>query len=118
VEPGQYLGLVISGGRAPEYLRYDAELMRIVRHFFETNKPVGCVCHGIEILAAADVIEGRRVTTVAKCRFDAEHSGATYEDVPVVVDGNLVTARTFWDNAPWMRAFMRLLNAARAQQES
>ena len=69
-----------------------------------------------EILAAADVIRGRRVTTVAKCRYDAEFSGAGYEDTPVVVDGNLVTARTFWDNAPWMREYMRLLNAAQAQQ--
>lgn len=113
VNPEEYLGLILSGGRAPEYLRYDSDLMRIVRHFFDANKPVACVCHGIEIIAAADVIRGKRVTTVAKCRYDAEFSGATYEDTPVVVDGNLVTARTFWDNAPWMREFMKLLNAAK-----
>jgi deglycase len=111
VRAEEYVGLIISGGRAPEYLRYDPDLMRITRHFFETDKPVASVCHGIEIVAAADVIRGRRVTTVAKCRYDAEFSGATYLDEPVVVDGNLVTARTFWDNAPWMREFMRLLNA-------
>jgi len=115
VKPEEYLGLIISGGRAPEYLRYDEDLMRIVRHFFETGKPVGCVCHGIEIVAAAGVIRGKRVTTVAKCRYDAEFSGATYEDTPVVVDGNLVTARTFWDSAPWMREFMKQLNSARSQ---
>jgi len=69
------------------------------------------VCHGIEIIAAADVIRGKRVTTVAKCQYDAESAGALYEDTPCVVDGNLVTARTFWDNAPWMREFMKLLNA-------
>lgn len=117
VNPEEYLGLVISGGRAPEYLRYDSDLMRIVRHFFDTNKPVGCVCHGIEIIAAADLIRGKRVTTVAKCRYDAEFSGAIYEDTPVVVDGNLVTARTFWDNAPWMREFMKMLNTARKGKE-
>lgn len=109
VRPDEYAALVISGGRAPEYLRYDADLMRITRHFFQEGKPVASVCHGIEIVAAADVIRGRRVTTVAKCRYDAEFSGATYVDEPVVVDDNLVTARTFWDNAPWMREFMRLL---------
>jgi len=113
VNPDEYLGLIIPGGRAPEYLRYDKDLMRITRHFFDRNKPVGCVCHGIEIIAAADVIRGRRVTTVPKCRYDAEFSGATYLDEPVVVDGNLVTARTFWDNAHWMREFMKLLNAVR-----
>lgn len=113
VVPEEYLGLVVSGGRAPEYLRYDQDLMRITRHFFAANKPVASVCHGIEILATADVIRGRRVTTVPKCAFDAEVCGATFVDAPVVVDGNLVCARTWWDNTPWMREYMRLLNAAR-----
>src|SRR5687768_12091395 len=98
IRPEEYAGLIISGGRAPEYLRYDADLMRVTRHFFEQDRPVASVCHGIEIIAAADVIRGRVVTTVAKCRYDAEFSGAEYVDEPVVVDGNLVTARTFWDN--------------------
>lgn len=113
IRPEEYLGLIISGGRAPEYLRYDADLMRVTRHFFQEQKPVACVCHGIEIIAAADVIRGRRLTTVAKCRYDAEFSGALYVDEPVVTDGNLVTARTFWDSAPWMREYMRLLGAHR-----
>jgi len=113
VKSEEYLGLIISGGRAPEYLRYDQDLMAITRHFAEAGKPIGSVCHGIEIIAAADVIRGKRVTTVAKCQYDAEFSGGLYEDSEVVVDGNLVTARTFWDNAPWMREFMKLLNAAR-----
>src|SRR5262245_46243652 len=90
VRPDQYAGMVISGGRAPEYLRYDADLIRLTRWFFENGVPVASVCHGIEIVAAADVIRGRKVTTVAKCRFDAEFSGATYLDQEVVVDGNLV----------------------------
>ena len=115
VRPEEYVGLVLSGGRAPEYLRYDADLMRLTRHFCEQGKPVACVCHGIEILAAAGVLEGKHVTTVAKCRYDVEFSGGTYLDESVVVDGNLVTARTFWDNAPWMREFVRLLDACRAQ---
>ncbi len=116
VDPEEYAALIISGGRAPEYLRYDEDLMRTVRHFFAENKPVACVCHGIEILAAADVIRGKRVTTVAKCQYDAEFSGAIYEDTPVVVADNLVTARTFWDGAPWMREFMKILNAALRHQ--
>ncbi len=113
VNPETYLGLVISGGRAPEYLRYDEDLMAITRHFGESGKPIASVCHGIEIVAKAGVIKGKTVTTVAKCRFDAEVCGATYVDAPVVVDGNIVTARTFHDNAHWMREYMKLLNAAR-----
>lgn len=115
VKPEEYAGLFVSGGRAPEYLRYDQDLLRITRHFFEANKPVAVVCHGIEIVSAAGVIRGRTVTTVAKCALDAEQGGAQYVNQPVVVDGNLVTARTWHDNAPFMRAFMTML-AARARQ--
>lgn len=113
VDPDQYLGLILSGGRAPEFLRYDQDLIRITRHFFAADKPVASVCHGIEIIATADVIGGRRVTTVPKCRFDAEVRGATFVDAPVVVDRNLVCARTWWDSAEWMREYLKLLNAAR-----
>jgi protease I len=109
VQVEAYSGLVLSGGRAPEYLRYDVDLMRITKQFFAERKPVASVCHGIEIIAAADVIRGREVTTVAKCRYDCEFSGATYVDREVVVSGNLVTARTWHDNPVWMRAFIRLL---------
>ncbi|MDB5306101.1 MAG: ThiJ/PfpI domain protein [Gemmataceae bacterium] len=111
VDPAEYAGLFVSGGRAPEYLRYDQDLLRITRHFFETNKPVAVVCHGIEIVSAAGVIRGRTVTTVAKCSLDAEQGGAAYVDQAVVVDGNLVTARTWHDYAPFMRQFMSMLQA-------
>ena len=111
VDPRQYAALFLSGGRAPEYLRDDPDLLRITRHFFEAGKPVASVCHGIEILTAADVIRGRTVTTVAKCARDAAQGGARYVDRPVVVDGNLVSARTWHDTAPFLREFMKLLKA-------
>ncbi len=113
IKSEEYLGLVISGGRAPEYIRYDEDLMRITKEFAEADKPIASVCHGIEILARAGVINGKTVTTVAKCRYDAEVCGATYVDEPVVVDGNIVTAPTFHENTEWMREFMRVLNRAR-----
>ena len=109
VDPSEFAGMVITGGRAPEYLRYDPDLIRITRAMFAEKKPVASVCHGIEVVAAADVIRGLEVTTVAKCRLDCEFSGATYVDREVVVSGNLVTARTWHDNAPWMREFLKLL---------
>jgi protease I len=111
IQPEDYAGIVLSGGRAPEYLRYDQDLIRTVRHLHQKGLPVASVCHGIEILAAADIIRGKRITTVKKCRFDAEVVGATYVDEPVVVDGNLICARTWHDNHLWMREFMRQLNA-------
>ena len=109
VKPGDYAALFLSGGRAPEYLRDDEDLLRITRHFFEAGKPVASVCHGIEILTAAGVIRGRTVTTVKKCARDAAQGGARFVDKPVVVDGNLVSARTWHDNAPFLREFMKLL---------
>ncbi len=113
VDPSEYDGLFVSGGRAPEYLRYDKDLMKITRHFFEAKKPVAVVCHGIEIVSAAGVIRGRKVTTVGKCAMDCTQGGGKYVDQPIVVDGNLVTARTWHDNAPFMREFMKMLRKAR-----
>jgi protease I len=111
VDPTEYVGVFVSGGRAPEYLRYDRELMRIMRHFSEAKKPIAVVCHGIEIVSAAGCIRGRTVTTVAKCALDAEQGGAKYVDQPVVVDGNVVSARTWHDNTPFMKAYMNMLGA-------
>src|SRR5262245_44144444 len=113
VRPEEYAGIVLSGGRAPEYLRYDEDLLRLVRWFCEKGLPVASVCHGIEIVAAADVIRGKTVTTVRKCRLDAELSGATYVDREVVLSGNLVTARTWHDNPAFMREFLKLLRQSR-----
>ncbi|MDD4869088.1 MAG: DJ-1/PfpI family protein [Kiritimatiellae bacterium] len=111
VDPTQYIGMFVSGGRAPEYLRYDKDLMRITKHFFEANKPVAVVCHGIEIVSAAGVIRGRTVTTVAKCAMDAEQGGAKYVDQPMVLDGNMVSCRTWHDYAPCMCEFMKMLKS-------
>ena len=113
VKPQEYAGILVSGGRAPEYIRYDEHLLNAVRWICEAGRPVGSVCHGIEVLATADVIRGKRITTVPKCRFDAEVCGATYVETPVVVDGLLVTARGALDGWRWMREFVRLLEEQR-----
>jgi len=109
VDPTDYCGMFVSGGRAPEYLRYDADLLDATRSIHGAGKPIACVCHGIEILAAAECIRGRTVTTVAKCQRDAEQGGATYVDRETVVDGNIVTARTWHDNTSLLREFISML---------
>lgn len=109
IKADEYAGIILSGGRAPEYIRYDEDLLRVVRHLHQKGLPVGSVCHGIEILATAGVIRGKRITTVKKCKFDAEVVGATFVDEPIVVDGNIICARTWHDNHLWMREFMRQL---------
>jgi protease I len=112
VRPGDYAGLFLSGGRAPEYLRYDLDLLRITRHFFEANKPVAVVCHGVEIVAAAGLLDGRTMTTVAKCALDVTAFGGVYVDRSCVVDGNLVSARTWHDNTALLKEFVAMLKAA------
>ena len=115
VDPREYCGLFVSGGRAPEYLRYDRDLLRITRHFFAANKPVAALCHGVEILTAADCIRGRTLTTVAKCALDVEQGGAKYVNQRVVVDGNLVTSRVWLDNTWLLKEFVAMLKAAAAK---
>jgi protease I len=106
-----FAGAFISGGRAPEYIRYDADLRSCIREIVEAGKPIACICHGIEILTAANCIRGKRVTTVPKCALDAEQGGATYVDEDVVIDGLLVTGRGYAENPVVLREFIRLLNA-------
>jgi len=110
VKPEEYAGLFLSGGRAPEYLRYDKDLMRITQHFFQAKKPVAVVCHGVEIVAAAGVLKGRKMTTVAKCELDITQVGGQYVDQPLVVDGNLISCRTWHDyNTQYMKIFIAQL---------
>jgi protease I len=111
INPEEYAGLLVSGGRAPEYIRYDEHLLSTVRWLTEAGRPIGSVCHGIEVLAMAGVIKGKRITTVPKCRFDAEVCGATYVEAPVVVDGLIVTACGALDGWQWMREYLKVLDA-------
>ncbi len=115
INPEEYAGVFISGGRAPEYIRYDEDLNRVVKAIHDAGKPVASVCHGIEILTSAGIIQGRNVTTVAKCAMDAEQGGGNYVDQETVVDRNIVSARTWHDNAPLMKTFLEMLNAATAK---
>jgi protease I len=117
IDPDEYLGIFYSGGRAPEYIRDDPNLIRITRYFFEKNAPIASVCHGVEIPARADCVRGRRMATVAKCRFDLEVCGGTFVDEPCVIDGNLISGRTFHDNGHFVGAWIKLLDEARNQSK-
>ena len=113
IKPEEYAGIFFSGGRAPEYIRYDEDLVRVTRHFFETNKPIASVCHGVEIPARADRVRGRRMATVPKCQFDLEVCGGTFVNEPCVVDGNLVSGRVYQDHGHYIGKWMALLDEAR-----
>ena len=114
IDPKDYLGIYFSGGRAPEYIRYDNDLVRITRHFFEAGKPICSVCHGVEIPAYADCVRGRRMATVPKCRFDLEVCGGIFVNEPCVVDGNLVSGRTYHDHGHFIGKWIEQLIEARS----
>jgi len=112
IDPKNYLGIFFSGGRAPEYIRYDEALVRTTRHFFDANLPVASVCHGVEIPAYAGCVKGRKMATVPKCKFDLEVAGGIFVNEPCVIDGNLYSGRTYHDHGhyigPWIAALLEI----------
>jgi protease I len=114
VNPEDYDALVISGGRAPEYIRLNARVLEITRHFFETNKPVAAVCHGAQVLTAAGVVQGRKVSAYPAVGPEVTSAGGEYADIPIdsaVTDGNLVTAPAWPAHPTWLAQFLSVLNA-------
>lgn len=101
-------GLVIPGGWAPDKLRMNDAVLRLVRELSAAGKPIACICHGGWVLASADVVRGRKVTSYLAIKDDLLHAGARWEDSEVVVDGNLVTSRKPDDLPAFMRAFLEL----------
>jgi len=107
-----YDALVIPGGRAPEYLRLNPRVLEIVRHFADSRKPIAAICHGAQILAAAKVISGRRISAYPACSPEVELAGATYAAISVddaVTDGNFVTAPAWPAHPAWIAQFLTVL---------
>jgi len=112
VDPNQYDALVLPGGRAPEYLRLNQKVIAMVRHFFDANKPVAAICHAAQLLAAADVLKGRKCSAYPACGPDVSAAGGTYMDIEVSeahTDGNLVTAPAWPAHPAWIAAFVNVL---------
>jgi protease I len=112
VRPEDYDALVIPGGRAPEYIRLNEQVLTIVRHFAGANKPIAAVCHGALVLAAAGVLEGRQCSAYPACGPDVTRAGGTYMDIAVDqahIDGNLVTAPAWPAHPQWIAKFLQVL---------
>lgn len=111
VNPADYDGLIIPGGRAPEYIRLDENLPDIVRHFFKEDKPVAAICHASLVFETIpDVVKGRSMTAYIACKPGVEMIGANYIDEPTHVDHNLVSAHAWPDLPTFMKEFISLLN--------
>lgn len=112
VDPERYDALVLPGGRAPEYLRLDERVLKLVRHFDAAGKPMAVICHGAQILAAARVIEGRRVSAYPACAPEVTLAGGVYAEIEVteaVTDGHLVTAPAWPAHPAWIAQFLERL---------
>ncbi|HVK15713.1 MAG TPA: DJ-1/PfpI family protein [Fimbriiglobus sp.] len=112
VRPADYDALVVPGGRAPEYLRLNPDVLAVVRHFFEANKPVASLCHGPQLLAAAGVLKGRACNAYPAVAPEVTACGGTFKELPIEgahVDGNLVTAPAWPAHPAWLREFLKLL---------
>lgn len=109
VKPGDYAALVLPGGRAPEYIRTNPDCVRIIRHFFETGKPVAQLCHAPLALIAAGVLKGKRTAAYPALEPDVVAAGAEFVNAAAVIDGAMVSARAWPDHPAWMREFIRLL---------
>lgn len=112
VRPESYDGLVIPGGRAPEYLRLNPRVLEIVRHFSEARKPIAAICHAAQLLATAQVLAGRRCSCYPAVSPDVATAGGTYVELPMdqaCVDGNLVTAPAWPAQPALLSAFLEVL---------
>ena len=113
IKAGSYDGLVIPGGRAPEYLRTNEKVLEIVRHFFDASKPVAALCHGAQLLVAAGVAKGRSISAYPAVGPEVTLAGAKYVDLPMTeahVDGNLVSGPAWPAHPAWLAKFLQVLD--------
>jgi len=112
VRAEDYDALVIPGGRAPEYIRLNETVLKMVRHFAEAGKPIAAICHGAQVLAAAGVLKGKTCSSYPAVGPDVTLAGGTYADIAVdraQVDGNLVTAPAWPAHPEWLAKFLEIL---------
>ena len=121
INPSDYDALVLPGGRAPEYLRLNERLLEVVRHFAEANKPIAALCHGAQVLTAAGVVKGRRVSAYPAVGPEVVAAGGDYVNVTfeeAVTDGNLVTGPAWTAHVEWLRQFLAVLGTRVVQEEA
>lgn len=109
----KYDGLVIPGGRAPEYLAINSSVQSLVRKFSESGKPIASVCHGQLILAAAGLVRGRKCTAYSPVGPVLAAAGASWIEpeslAACVIDGNLITAATYESHPQYIQLFVKAL---------
>lgn len=111
IDPANYDALLVPGGRAPEYIRLNADVLAMVRHFAETDKPIAAICHGVQLLATAGILKDRSCTAYPACGPDIGAAGGTFVETAidgVHVDGKLVTAPAWPAHPAWLAALLKV----------
>ncbi|MFT0533909.1 DJ-1/PfpI family protein [Castellaniella hirudinis] len=112
LDPAAYDGLVVPGGRAPEYLRMNPRVLEIVQHFHQANKPIAAICHGAQLLAAAGILQGKTCSAYPACAAEVRLAGGTYAEIGIDqahTDGKLVTAPAWPAHPAWIAQFLAVL---------
>ena len=112
INPEKYDALVIPGGRAPEYIRLNSTVLALVQAFDRAKKPIAAICHGAQVLAAADVVRGKRCSAYPACAPEVQAAGGNYVEIPVdaaIADGHLITAPAWPAHPKWLAEFLKVL---------
>jgi protease I len=117
VDQARYDALLLPGGRAAEYLRLNEQVLTIVRHFAVEKKPIAAICHGLQILSAAGVVQGRRCQAYPAVKPELVQAGAIWDEPTAgldgaCIDGNLITAAAWPAHPTWMRIFLKSLGTS------
>jgi protease I len=107
-----YDALMIAGGRAPEYLRLNPRVIELIQQFAKDGKPIAAVCHAAQLLAAAEVIRGKRISAYPACAPEVRLAGGDYADIKVdeaITDGNFITAPAWPAHPQWLAQFLARL---------
>ncbi|QWV93331.1 type 1 glutamine amidotransferase [Geomonas oryzisoli] len=111
INPAEYSVLVLPGGKAPAAIRNMPEVQEIARAFMSSGKPVAAICHGPQILISAGLLKGRKATCYESVAPELRDAGAQYQDIEVLIDGNLITSRKPDDLPAFCRELTRMLKA-------
>ncbi|GAB6990906.1 type 1 glutamine amidotransferase domain-containing protein [Paenibacillus pini] len=109
VSASDYDAVVIPGGSSPESLRLDPNILKFITEFNGAGKPIAAICHGPQILASADLLKGRTITSYPPLQDDMVNAGAKFKDAEVVVEGNFITSRTPKDEPAFVRELLKVL---------
>lgn len=121
INPEDFDALVVPGGRAPEYLRLNRRVLEAVQHFADENKPIAAICHGAQVLTAAGVVKGRRVSAYPAVGPEVTIAGGEFVNVAfdeAITDGNLVTGPAWTAHVPWLRQFLAVLEKGVAREDA